>query len=89
MGLDDGDELFARAKIGFHAYQLLEARRLPQREIAVLLGINLDIGILLQNLFESARPLIGMIARLAIQDGDLTLIVAVLRLEQSRGLFAA
>jgi predicted XRE-type DNA-binding protein len=40
LGLDDSDELFARAKIGFHVYQILKARKLPQREIAALLGVK-------------------------------------------------
>src|SRR5207244_10924696 len=40
LGLADGDELFARAKIGFHVYQLLKAKKLTQREIAALLGIK-------------------------------------------------
>ncbi len=40
LGLDDSDELYARAKIGFHVYQILKAKKLPQREIAGLLGIK-------------------------------------------------
>ena len=40
LGLEDSDELFARAKIGFHVYQLLKRRNLPQREIAALLGVK-------------------------------------------------
>ena len=40
LGLDDGDELFARAKIGFHVYQILKHKKLAQREIAALLGIK-------------------------------------------------
>ncbi len=40
LGLEDSDELFARAKIGFHVYQILKNKRLPQREIASLLGIT-------------------------------------------------
>ena len=31
--------VFARAQIGFHAYKLLEAKKLKQREIASLLHI--------------------------------------------------
>jgi predicted XRE-type DNA-binding protein len=30
----------ARAKIGFHVYQILKDKKLPQREIASLLGIK-------------------------------------------------
>jgi len=40
LGLEESDELFARAKIGFHVYQVLKAKKLPQREIAALLGIK-------------------------------------------------
>ncbi len=39
LGLDDADELFTRAQIGFHVYKILESRNLKQREIAKLLGI--------------------------------------------------
>ena len=40
LGLEDGDELFARAKIGFHVYQILKDKKLAQREIVALLGIK-------------------------------------------------
>jgi predicted XRE-type DNA-binding protein len=40
LGLEDSDELFARAKIGFHVYRILKRRKLAQREIAALLGIK-------------------------------------------------
>ena len=40
LGLDDADELFARAKIGFYVFQIVKGKKLPQREIAVLLGIK-------------------------------------------------
>jgi predicted XRE-type DNA-binding protein len=40
LGLDDSDELFARAQIGFHVYKILKGKKLAQREIAVLLGIK-------------------------------------------------
>ena len=40
LGLEDADELFARAKLGFHVYELLKDRKLKQREIAALLGIK-------------------------------------------------
>ena len=39
LELDDADELFARAQIGFYVYQILKNRKLKQREIAGLLGI--------------------------------------------------
>jgi predicted XRE-type DNA-binding protein len=40
LGLEDADELFARAKLGFHVYKLLKEKDLKQREIASLLGIK-------------------------------------------------
>src|SRR6266404_7456 len=40
LGLEDAGELFARAKIGFHVYQILKDKKLAQREIAALLGIK-------------------------------------------------
>jgi predicted XRE-type DNA-binding protein len=40
LGLPNADELLSRAKLGFHVYQLLEARKLTQREMAALLGIK-------------------------------------------------
>jgi predicted XRE-type DNA-binding protein len=39
LGLDDADELFARAQLGFHVYKILKDKNLKQREIARLLGI--------------------------------------------------
>src|SRR6516164_3038070 len=40
LGLDDADELLARAKLGFHVHKLLTEKKLKQREIAELLGIK-------------------------------------------------
>lgn len=39
LGLKDSDELFARARLGFCVYQILQVKKLKQREIADLLGI--------------------------------------------------
>lgn len=39
LGLEDADELFARAQIGFCVFKILKERKLKQREIAALLGI--------------------------------------------------
>ena len=38
LGLVNADELFARAQIGFHVYQILERRKLKQREISLSLA---------------------------------------------------
>jgi predicted XRE-type DNA-binding protein len=40
LGLAGGDEMFARAKIGFHVYKILKSKKLAQRDIAGLLGIK-------------------------------------------------
>lgn len=39
LGLDDANELFARAQIGIHVFNLLKKRGLKQKEISKLLGI--------------------------------------------------
>jgi len=39
LGLEDAEELFARAQIGFHVVQFIENRELKQREVSTLLGI--------------------------------------------------
>ena len=39
LGLQDSDQLLARAQIGFHVYKILEGKQLKQREIAGVLGI--------------------------------------------------
>jgi predicted XRE-type DNA-binding protein len=39
LGLEDADELFTRAQMGFHVYTILKDKKLKQREISSLLGI--------------------------------------------------
>ena len=39
LGLDEADELYARAQIGFCVYKILKAKKLKQREIAKVLAI--------------------------------------------------
>src|SRR5215472_17832480 len=39
LGLEDADELFTRAQIGFFVFKILEDKKLKQREIANVLGI--------------------------------------------------
>jgi predicted XRE-type DNA-binding protein len=39
LGLEDADELFARAQLGFHVAKILKDKGLKQREIAKLLGM--------------------------------------------------
>jgi predicted XRE-type DNA-binding protein len=40
LGLNDADELLARARLGVHVHRLLVARKLKQRDAAALLGIK-------------------------------------------------
>lgn len=39
LGLKDAEQLLARSQIGFHVFQILESRKLKQREIAEILGV--------------------------------------------------
>ncbi|MBI3757490.1 MAG: XRE family transcriptional regulator [Deltaproteobacteria bacterium] len=39
LGMEDADELFTRAQMGFHVYTILKDKKLKQREISALLGI--------------------------------------------------
>ncbi len=39
LGLEEADELFTRAQMGFHVYTILKDKKLKQREISSLLGI--------------------------------------------------
>ncbi len=40
LGLEDAEERFSRAQIGFYVYKILKDKDLKQREIASLLGIK-------------------------------------------------
>jgi predicted XRE-type DNA-binding protein len=40
LGLDDADDLFARAKLGLAVFKLLKEKALKQRDIADLLGMK-------------------------------------------------
>ena len=40
LGLEDADELYARSQLGLLVLQLLEKRKLKQREMANILGIK-------------------------------------------------
>ncbi len=53
LGLEDADELFARAQIGFHVFKLIENKGLKQREAAELLGIaQPDVSHLMNGRFD-------------------------------------
>jgi predicted XRE-type DNA-binding protein len=38
LGLEDSDELYARAQIGVHVFKILKDKKLKQREIAAVLA---------------------------------------------------
>ena len=40
LGLEDADERFSRAKLGYCVYRILQGKNLKQREIASMLGIG-------------------------------------------------
>ena len=40
LGLEDSEELQARAQIGYHVFVLLKAKNLKQREVAGLLAVK-------------------------------------------------
>ncbi len=40
LDLEEAEELYTRAQIGFHVYQILKEKQLKQREIATFLGIS-------------------------------------------------
>lgn len=40
LGLEDAEELQARAQIGYHVFIILKKKKLKQRECAALLGIK-------------------------------------------------
>lgn len=39
LGLREADQLLTRAQIGFHVFEILQEKKLKQREIAAILGI--------------------------------------------------
>ena len=43
LGLPDADQLLARAQIGFQVFKILEEENLKQREIAGILGVDLQL----------------------------------------------
>jgi len=67
MGLEEADELMARAQLGYAVRQLLEEKGLKQRESAELLGIDqAEVSKLLNgkyHLFSEGR-LLGFLNRL-------------------------
>lgn len=67
LGLDDADELFTCAQIGFGVFQILGERKLKQQEIAEILGIaQPDVSHLMNGHFSrfTTDKLLGFLRRL-------------------------
>lgn len=67
LGLEDADELFARAQLGFHVHKILQEKKLKQREIAELLGIaQPDVSHLMNGHFSrfTTEKLLNFLRRL-------------------------
>jgi predicted XRE-type DNA-binding protein len=67
LRLDDADELFTRAQLGFKVYEILKKRKLRQREIGMLLGIaQPDVSHLMNGHFSrfTTDKLLGFLKRL-------------------------
>lgn len=67
LGMDDADELFTRAQIGFGVFQILAESKLKQREMAEILGIaQPDVSHLMNGHFSrfTADKLLGFLRRL-------------------------
>jgi predicted XRE-type DNA-binding protein len=67
LGLEDADELYSRAKIGFEVWKILKERKLKQREISQILGIaQSDVSLLMNCKFNrfSTEKLLGFLKKL-------------------------
>jgi predicted XRE-type DNA-binding protein len=67
LGLEDSDELYSRAKIGFEVWKILKERKLKQKEIAHILGIaQSDVSLLMYCKFNrfSTEKLLGFLKKL-------------------------
>ena len=67
LELEDADELFLRAQLGYYVYKILEVRQLKQREIGTLLGIaQPDVSHLMNGHYSrfTTDKLLGFLQRL-------------------------
>lgn len=67
LGLDESDELYTRAQIGFHVLTLLKNKNLKQKDAALLLGIaQPDVSHLMNGHFSrfTADKLLDFLRRL-------------------------
>lgn len=67
LGLEEANELFTRAQMGFHVYTILKDKKLKQREISSLLDIaQPDVSHLMNGHFSrfTTDKLLGFLKRL-------------------------
>lgn len=75
IGLDNADEMLARAKIGVEVLKILAERKLKQREIALVLGIKQpEVSQLMNGNFHrfAEGKLLGFLKKL---DRQVTLVI--------------
>src|SRR5215813_14201777 len=75
LGLQDAEELYARAKIGYQVLTILQDRKLQQGEVAALLGIEPpDVSLLMRGRFHhfSVEKLLSFLKKL---DQEVTLLI--------------
>lgn len=75
LGLENAEELYTRAKIGFQVLTILKGRKLKQREAATLLEIKQpDVSLLMRGRFNrfSTEKLLEFLKRL---NQEVTLII--------------
>ena len=75
LGLQDAEELYTRAKIGFQVLTILQDRNLQEREVAALLNIEQpDVAILMRGRFHhfSTGKLLSFLKKL---DQEVTLLI--------------
>jgi predicted XRE-type DNA-binding protein len=67
LGLEDSDELYARAKIGFEVWKILKERKLKQKKIYQVLGIaQSDVSLLMNCKFNrfNTEKLLGFLKKM-------------------------
>ena len=75
LGLEDAEELYIRAKIGFQVLTILRDRKLEQGEVAALLNIEQpDVSLLMRGRFHhfSTERLLDFLKKL---DQEVTLLI--------------
>ena len=75
LGLEDAEELYTRAKIGFQVLTILRDRKLKHGEVAKLLDIEQpDVSLLMRGRFHhfSAERLLSFLKKL---DQEVTLLI--------------